>query len=57
MDNIIEEVLKELPKKKKLCIMCEEKEAQFSIKGIPKDCYCRQCAIESFGDVDVLEKI
>ncbi|MEM4397173.1 MAG: hypothetical protein QW757_00950 [Candidatus Woesearchaeota archaeon] len=43
--------------KKTLCIICEEKEAEYCIKGIPKDCYCKECAEESFGSVDVLEKL
>lgn len=55
MDNSIFESLK--IKKRPLCIICEEKEAEYCIKGIPKDCYCYDCAIESFDSIDVLEKL
>jgi hypothetical protein len=40
-----------------LCIICEEKEAEFCIRGLPKDCYCKECAVESFGDIEVLERL
>ncbi|MEM2138754.1 MAG: hypothetical protein QXM96_01220 [Candidatus Woesearchaeota archaeon] len=43
--------------KKPLCIICEEKESEYCIKGIPKDCYCKECAEESFGSLDFLEKL
>jgi hypothetical protein len=43
--------------KKSLCIICEENEAEFCIRGLPKDCYCEECAEENFGDVQVLERI
>ncbi len=43
--------------KKILCIICEEKEAVLCIKGLPRDAYCRDCAIESFSDTEVLEKL
>lgn len=60
MDSIIDDVKSAAaskPAKKSLCIICEEKHAEFCIRGLPRDCYCRECAIEQFGDVDVLERL
>ncbi|MEM3374065.1 MAG: hypothetical protein QXE31_02475 [Candidatus Woesearchaeota archaeon] len=57
MEESIINLVKSVKEKKPLCIICEEKEADYCIKGIPKDCYCYDCAIESFGSVDVLEKL
>jgi hypothetical protein len=57
MDSIISDVKASLPVKKKLCIVCETKEAKFCIKGINKTCYCKECALEQFGDLDLLEKL
>jgi putative hydrolase of HD superfamily len=59
--SIRREVKKELAKIKKVrpkenkCIMCGEK-AEYSIKG-SNDWYCKDCAIEYFGDLDNLEKL
>jgi hypothetical protein len=41
----------------KLCFICESNKAEFCIKDVPGDCYCKACAEEAFGDVDCLEKI
>jgi len=42
-----------MPKK---CIVCEEKDAEFTIKGSSKG-YCKECAEEHFGDISVLVKV
>lgn len=39
----------------KKCLICDEN-AKFFIKGT-SDFYCEECAIESFGDVKLLEPI
>ena len=57
MDSIVSEVSKDIKPKKKLCILCEEKEAKFCIKGLPKDCYCKECAEQQFADLGLLEKL
>lgn len=55
------EVKKELTKiknsntAKKKCVMCGE-DAKYSIKG-SSDCYCKDCAIEYFGDTKSLKKV
>lgn len=41
-----------MPKK---CIICDE-EAEFSIKDT-RDYYCRECAVENFGDLSMLIKV
>jgi hypothetical protein len=43
--------------KKELCIICEENPAVFCIRGLPRDCYCSDCAEESFGNTEVLERL
>jgi len=40
----------------KTCFICEKAKAKYHIKGMPNDCYCEECAIDSFGSVDYLEK-
>ena len=61
MDSIITDVKSAIKEKefskKKICIVCEENEAEYCIKGIKKNCYCSECAVEQFGEVDVLEKL
>jgi hypothetical protein len=58
MDSIIEKVAASVSRQKKsICIICEENDAVYCIKGLPKDCYCRECAEDNFGDVSVLEKL
>lgn len=37
----------------KICTSCEERDAEFCIKG-SSECYCKECAIEHFGDLGVL---
>jgi hypothetical protein len=39
------------------CIICEEKKAEFCVKGVSKYCYCRDCAQEQFSDLSLLEKM
>jgi len=40
----------------KTCIICEEAEAAYCIKG-SSECYCLPCADEQFGDLSVLVKV
>jgi len=42
-----------MPKK---CILCEEAEAEFIVKGT-SDSYCKECAEEHFADLSLLVKI
>ena len=39
------------------CIICEENTSKFCIRGINKNCYCEECAMNQFGDLGLLEKI
>ncbi|MBN1385570.1 hypothetical protein JW968_01170 [Candidatus Woesearchaeota archaeon] len=41
----------------KKCIICEEEEAVYCIKGMPNQCYCEECAKEQFSDLGILEKL
>lgn len=34
-------------------MVCEEQEADYKIKGTP-DYYCEKCAVEGFGDIQML---
>ncbi|NTV23071.1 MAG: hypothetical protein HGA85_01690 [Nanoarchaeota archaeon] len=43
--------------RKRMCCICETQQAAYAIKGIKKDCYCRQCANELFSDLDLLARI
>jgi len=43
------------PKKSPVCIICGNK-AEFCVRGVPKDSYCRECAEECFG-IDALDRI
>ncbi len=40
----------------KSCIICEENEAKFCVRGT-SECYCEACAVEYFSDLDMLQKI
>jgi len=40
----------------KKCVICDA-EAEFFVKGIPNDRYCRECAEENFNDLELLEKV
>lgn len=40
----------------KKCIICEESDAEFSIKGT-NDNYCKECALDTFSDLDLLVKV
>lgn len=40
-----------------LCIICEEKPAEFCIKGMTSYGYCRACAIDQFSELSLLEKL
>ena len=59
--DIVEEVSSVVKSKQKhrdkLCFICEANKAEFCIKGATEDCYCKECAIDAFGDIDCLEKI
>ena len=57
MDSLVSEVKKTIKQKTKLCLICEEKEAKFCVKGIKKNCYCKDCALQQFGDLGLLEKL
>ena len=39
----------------KKCIVCDA-EAEFKIKDI-SDYYCKECALENFGDLDMLQTV
>jgi len=41
-----------MPKK---CIICEA-QAEFCIKD-SSECYCKECAVEHFADLELLQKI
>jgi hypothetical protein len=60
MDSFVSDAkasVKENRLKKRLCALCEINSAEFCIRGLEKDCYCRQCAEEQFGDLELLEKL
>ncbi len=40
----------------KKCIICDEAEAIYCIKGT-SDFYCEACAIDNFGDIALLVKV
>ncbi len=48
--------MQELQEEKK-CIVCEEKSGEFYIRGLPNICYCRECALEKFKDLEYLEQV
>ena len=56
MESLKQEIQETISTKPKKCILCEEKVAQYHIKGRPKDCYCKECALEHFSSLDYLEK-
>ncbi len=50
---------KELEKKEekpRKCILCGIP-AQFCVKGLPHTCYCRECALKQFKQLNYLEKL
>ena len=60
MDSVVSNInsfVKKHLRKERQCIVCEEKTALFCVKGIPKDCYCKDCAEEQFGELEMLEKL
>lgn len=40
----------------KKCIICEEKEAKYAVKG-SNEVYCEECAKEHFADISLLVKV
>jgi hypothetical protein len=56
--SIIRAVKKEEKRltKKKKCIACNE-EAEFCMRGLPENIYCRDCAQEYFKFLNYLEKL
>lgn len=50
--NMISDNSQFMPKK---CIICDD-EAKFSIKGT-RDYYCKECAVENFGDLSMLIRV
>jgi len=57
MDSLVSEVKQYIEQKVKICAICEDKEAKFCVKGLKKNCYCKDCALEQFGDLGLLEKL
>ena len=63
MADMAKEIKKEEKKlekdneKPKLCILCEKESAQFCVKGLPNTCYCRDCALKQFKQLNYLEKL
>jgi hypothetical protein len=58
MDSLLDKVKSAIiATRKRTCIVCEEKEAKFYIRGIEKNCYCEDCANVQFGDLEMLEKL
>ncbi len=59
MPEITKEVKKEQKKidknKPKKCIICGA-EAHYYVKGLPQTCYCRDCALKQFKQLNYLEK-
>ncbi|MBN2421801.1 hypothetical protein JXB41_01125 [Candidatus Woesearchaeota archaeon] len=56
MDSIIDEFKKEITPQQKKCMLCEEREAHYFVKGSPHNCYCKDCALEQFPALDYLEE-
>ena len=59
MPEITEEVKKEeqkIDKKDKKCIICENP-AEYCVKGLFNTCYCRECALKQFKQLNYLEKL
>ncbi|MBN2052805.1 hypothetical protein JW756_04850 [Candidatus Woesearchaeota archaeon] len=48
--------IKPSPKKNPSCIVCGTK-AEFCMRGIPKNTYCRECAENYFGLLEYLDKL
>jgi hypothetical protein len=44
------------PKKNPKCIVCGAK-AEFCMRGIPKNTYCKDCAESYFGLLEYLDKL
>jgi hypothetical protein len=53
--SIVKEVTKGLVQKKK-CIVCA-KPAEFCMRGVPENTYCRECAKDYFKLLSYLEKM
>ncbi|MFH1770189.1 MAG: hypothetical protein ABH828_01390 [archaeon] len=51
-----EDVLDEKETKPKNCIVCKEP-AEFCMRGIPDNCYCKACAKDYFKLLSYLEKL
>lgn len=58
--DIIKEVKKaDIPKTRtvnKTCFICEKEKAEYVIKGTD-DFYCKDCAEDAFGDLELLERL
>lgn len=39
------------------CIICDEEDGKYYIKGSKQDTYCEECAKDFFGDISYLEKL
>lgn len=39
-----------------MCIICEKNTAKYCIKGQKATCYCKDCALFHFSDLDLLDK-
>lgn len=51
----IEKNKKEKEEGPKKCIICGA-EAHYFVKGLPHTCYCRDCALKQFKQLNYLEK-
>jgi hypothetical protein len=40
-----------------LCIICEDNQAKYCIKGQTTTCYCKECALIHFADLKLLDKL
>ncbi|MFH1590178.1 MAG: hypothetical protein ABIB43_06440 [archaeon] len=56
-EDLKEEVLKDSKiSKKQSCIACK-KPAEYCMRGIPENCYCKECAQDYFKLLSYLEKL
>lgn len=51
-----EELSNPAPRKDSSCIVCGAK-AEFCMRGLPKNTYCRECAEAYFGLLEYLDKL
>jgi|SaaInlLV_10m_DNA_3_1039740.scaffolds.fasta_scaffold39827_2 hypothetical protein len=39
------------------CIICENNNANYCIKGMDNYSYCKECALQQFSDVSLLQRL